>query len=130
MNSLQLNLTPQIIEQQQFCIELEQFMLNNQVCDKQRFKVITCTLEGVNNILQHTSCDAANITLLMHCNTDSVIVDLLDNALYTELPALIDCPDQNEEQGRGLWIMYSWMDQVWNQPTVLGSHLRMSLLRN
>ena len=32
--------------------------------------------------------------------------------------------------GRGLWIMYNWMDQVLNQPTVLGNHLRMSLLRH
>jgi len=130
MNSLQLNLNHQVIEQQQFCVELDQFMLNNAINDRQRFKVITCTLEGVNNILQHTQCNAANITLLMHCNADRIIVDLLDTAEYHSLPTPTDCPDINTENGRGLWIMYNWMDQVLNQPTVLGNHLRMSLLRH
>jgi serine/threonine-protein kinase RsbW len=130
MNSLQLNLNHQVIEQQHFCEELDQFMLNNDVTERQRFKVITCALEGVNNILQHTECDAANITLLMHCNADKIIVDLLDTATFHSLPFPINCPQNNTEHGRGLWIMYNWMDQVQNQPTVLGSHLRMSLLRN
>ena len=130
MNSLQLNLSQQVIEQQQFCIEIDQFMLSNAINERQRFKVITCTLEGVNNILQHTQCDAANITLLMHCNADRIIVDLLDTATYRPLPTPTDCPDKNTENGRGLWIMYNWMDQVLNQPTVLGNHLRMSLLRH
>mgnify|MGYP001046037702 FL=1 len=130
MNSLQLNLNHQVIEQQQFCVALDQFMLNNAINDRQRFKVITCTLEGVNNILQHTQCNAANITLLMHCNADRIIVDLLDTAEYHSLQTPTDCPDINTENGRGLWIMYNWMDQVLNQPTVLGNHLRMSLLRH
>ncbi|AEG09448.1 ATP-binding protein [Shewanella sp. SP2S2-4] len=129
MNSLQLKLTQEQWRIQQFCPELEQFMLLQNVHERQRFKVIICVLEAINNILDHTEAGLEQIVLIMHCNDDRIIVDLLDHS--TVLPKIEPhhCPEQMNEHGRGLWIMYNWMDEVRFQPTVLGTHLRLILLR-
>lgn len=130
MNSLQLNLTENMIIQANFCSQLEQFMIQHQVSERQRFKIITCAMEGLNNIIEHTSSQASDITLLLHCDQERIVVDLLDKSDFIPITTPSDCPDKEQESGRGMWIMYNWMDQVLSQQTVLGSHLRLSLLRH
>ncbi|MGL5669537.1 MAG: ATP-binding protein [Shewanella sp.] len=130
MNSLQFNLTHDQWSQQPFCSELEQFMLMQNVHERQRFKVITCILEAVSNVINHTEDSREPIVLIVHCNHDRIIVDLLDRSPMVPKVSFDQCPDQLSEHGRGLWIMYNWMDAVRFQTTVLGSHLRLTLLRH
>ncbi|MBR9726824.1 ATP-binding protein [Shewanella intestini] len=129
MNTLQINLSQNIIEDNHLCEELEQFMLLNNVTEAQRFKLITCTMEGVNNALQHGGSHANEIIIMLHCNDQKIMVDVLDKANFSPLPDVNECPNIEQENGRGLWIMDNWMDQVVLKPSVLGTHLRLSLLR-
>lgn len=129
MNSLQINLNPSMHDESLLCEQLESFMLENQVKERQRFKLITCAMEGLNNALIHGESNIENIILMLHISQDKVIIDVLDSGNFTPLPTITDCPNTDNENGRGLWIMFNWMDKVSLQPTVLGTHLRLSLLR-
>lgn len=130
MNSLQLNLNQSLWEQNQLFQELEQFLLQNHVHPKQRFKLITCVLEAVGNVVRHGACPLEKVILIVHCNHDSLTVDLLDPSFTPELAMPQNCPSRDGETGRGLWILYNWMDKVRFQHAINGTHLRLSLLRN
>ncbi|QBF84228.1 ATP-binding protein [Shewanella maritima] len=129
MNTLQLSLSAKLLDNSCHLKELEQFMCLNGVKEGQRFKLITCTMEGLNNALMHGGDKLENIILMAHCSQDKVMIDLLNQDDYQPLPEVNDYPNPNDEGGRGLWIMLNWMDQVTYEPSVLGTHLRMCLLR-
>ncbi|WP_028771794.1 ATP-binding protein [Shewanella waksmanii] len=129
MNSLQFNLSQSAIHSQHFCTELDQFLLQNSIIAGQRFKIVTCILEAVANIAQHSQVDLAQVSLIIRCERDKVTIDLLDNSPFIE-PQKPSCPPPLSLTGRGLWIMQNWMDQVRVQASVAGTHLRLSLLRH
>ncbi|AZQ11077.1 ATP-binding protein [Shewanella khirikhana] len=130
MNSLQLNLNQHLWEQNQLFLELEQFLLQNNVHPKQRFKLITCVLEAVGNVLHHGKSPLDKVILIIHCSHDCLTVDLLDPSVSPELDMPSHCPERDGENGRGLWILYNWMDKVNFQHAISGTHLRLSLLRH
>jgi len=130
MNSIQLNLSQSVWNSNLLCQELEQFLQQNRVHIQQRFKVITCVLEALSNVLEHTDNQCEDIVIIMHCNPDRITIDLLDNAPYRHIGAQIECPSPFSISGRGLWIIQNWMDQVRFQASVAGTHLRLSLLRS
>ncbi|MBW8185242.1 ATP-binding protein [Shewanella nanhaiensis] len=130
MNSLKLNLSHCVWNSNLLCKELEQFLEQNSVQSQQKFKVITCVMEALSNVLEHTNSQIEEIIVILHCNNDRITVDLLDNSPYTPLDEQISCPSPLSLSGRGLWIMQNWMDQVRYQSSVAGTHLRLSLLRS
>ncbi|MCL1049532.1 ATP-binding protein [Shewanella abyssi] len=127
MNSLQINLNKAILAKHSLCLEIEQFMLQNHINSSQRFKIITCVLEAVANVMNHTNNGSADMTLILHCRDNKLIVDLLDNSALHSSKAPLQCPDADTQSGRGLWIMHSWMDNVRVQQSVAGTHLQLSL---
>ncbi len=129
MNSLTFTLTDKAWQQDLLCLELEQFMLQNSVLKQERFKVVTCILEALGNSIKHASSELSDITVILHCDHDKITVDLLDKRPPHKANGEPNCPQPMAGSGRGLWIMNSWMDQVRFQPSVQGSHLRLSLLR-
>lgn len=129
MNSLQLNLNQHLWDQNQLLQELEQFLLQNDVNPRQRFKLITCVLEAVGNVLSHGTSQMEKVVLIVHCNHDALTVDLLDPSFTPELAMPDNCPSRDSETGRGLWILHNWMDKVRFQHAINGTHLRLSLLR-
>ncbi|WP_394200891.1 ATP-binding protein [Shewanella waksmanii] len=129
MNSLQFNVTQSVLNDPHFCTQLDQFLLQNSVMGSQRFKIVTCILEAVANIQQHSQHSLEQVSLILRCERDKVTIDLLDNNPHKPLQTP-HCPPAFSPSGRGLWIMQNWMDQVRYQGTVAGSHLRLSLLRN
>ncbi|WP_299791109.1 ATP-binding protein [uncultured Shewanella sp.] len=130
MNSIQLNLSQSVWSSNLLCQELEQFLQQNSVQIQQRFKVITCILEALSNVLEHTDNQVEDIVIIMHCNQDRITVDLLDKAPYLPMGDQVECPSPFSISGRGLWIIQNWMDQVRYQASVAGTHLRLSLLRS
>lgn len=129
MNSIQLNLSEQIWSNKQLCDELEKFLQQNGVRTQQRFKLITCILEALSNVLEHTSSQLEEVVVIVHCDQQLITVDLLDNSPYLAIEGQIKCPSPLSLSGRGLWIIQSWMDQMRFQASVAGTHLRLSLLR-
>ncbi|WP_144209652.1 ATP-binding protein [Shewanella donghaensis] len=127
MNNLQLNLALNSMTADQVYDELEQFLSRNGLSSLQRFKLITCILEATNNVKQHCSEVADDVTVMLQYKNSHIIIDILDNSEFTSLPAPKVCPDNSTANGRGLWIMHQWMDQVQQQATVLGTHLRLSM---
>ncbi|QQX81835.1 ATP-binding protein [Shewanella sp. KX20019] len=127
MNSLQINLNKTILAKHSLCLEIEQFMLQNHISSSQRFKIVTCVLEAVANVMSHTDNSSANMTLILHYRDRKLIVDLLDNSALHSNQVPQQCPDANTQSGRGLWIMHSWMDNVRVQESVAGTHLQLSL---
>ncbi|EDQ01533.1 conserved protein of unknown function, might belong to anti-sigma regulatory factor, serine/threonine protein kinase [Shewanella benthica] len=129
MNSIQLNLSQKIWSSKLLCAEFEQFLQQNNVPTQQRFKVITCILEALSNVLEHTDSRLEQIVVILHCDQELIIIDLLDNSPYTPIDNQVDCPSPFSLSGRGLWIIQNWMDQMRFQSSVAGTHLRLSLLR-
>ncbi len=129
MNSIQLNLSQKIWSSKLLCSELEQFLQQNSVCTQQRFKVITCILEALSNVLQHTDSRLEEVVVIIHCDLEVITIDLLDNSPYEPISDQIECPSPFSLSGRGLWIIQNWMDQMKFQASVAGTHLRLSLLR-
>lgn len=129
MNSIQLNLSQKVWSSKLLCSEFEQFLQQNSVPTQQRFKVITCILEALSNVLQHTDSRLEQIVVILHCDQDIITIDLLDNSPYTPIDNQVDCPSPFSLSGRGLWIIQNWMDQMKFQNSVAGTHLRLSLLR-
>ncbi|ACJ28394.1 hypothetical protein swp_1614 [Shewanella piezotolerans WP3] len=127
MNSLQINLNKTLLAKHSLCLEVDQFMLQNQISSSQRFKVITCILEAVANVINHSASSSKEIILILHSGDNKVIVDLLDNSPLHGNKSPLQCPDTNEQSGRGLWIMHNWMDSVRVQESVAGTHLQLSL---
>lgn len=129
MNTLQLELSKEVWHSASFCPEIEHFMALNNVQSKQRFKIITCILEAVGNILAHGNTDIDKIIIIIGCHHDRVTIDLLDNSPLVPINTPDACPQPEAISGRGLWILQSWMDQVRYQASVQGTHLRLSSLR-
>lgn len=127
MNSLQFNLDRNIMAKHSISREIEQFMLQNQVSDTKRFKVITCVLEAVSNVFSHAAPKLNSLIIILHCDHHQVVIDLLDNSPMQPLTAPTDCPPAKSTSGRGLWIINSWMDSVRIQETVAGTHLQFSI---
>lgn len=129
MNHLQINLTRSILKNVDFCNEVEQFLTLQNIANPQRFKIVTCILEAVGNLLQHASTGVDSAILMIHCQPDRVVVDLLDSTTLNSVPQAPSQLQIDKESGRGLWILEHWMDQVRFQPTAAGTHLRLSSLR-
>ncbi|NRB22203.1 ATP-binding protein [Shewanella sp.] len=129
MNSIQLNLSQKVWSSKLLCAEFELFLQQNSVPTQQRFKVITCILEALSNVLQHTDSRLEQIVVILHCDQEIITIDLLDNSPYTPIDNQVDCPSPFSLSGRGLWIIQNWMDQMKFQNSVAGTHLRLSLLR-
>ncbi|GIU17382.1 hypothetical protein TUM4261_36920 [Shewanella sp. c952] len=127
MNSLQINLNSAILAKHSLCLEIDQFMLQNQISSSQRFKIITCVLEAVANVINHGNNSAKEMVLILHSGDNKVVIDLLDNSKLHDSQAPQQCPNIVTESGRGLWIMHSWMDNVRVQESVAGTHLQLSL---
>ncbi|KPZ72871.1 MULTISPECIES: ATP-binding protein [unclassified Shewanella] len=127
MNSLQMNLNLQLMTPEQIYDEVEAFLIANEITSLQRFKLMLCILEAVNNVSQHCPDNTEDVTLLVQNNKDNIVVDILDTAEFVELSAPKKCPTNDRPNGRGLWIMDQWMDKVNKKATVLGTHLRLSL---
>ncbi|MCL1057908.1 ATP-binding protein [Shewanella gelidimarina] len=127
MNSIQINLNKSVLAKHSLCLEIEQFMLQNQISSSQRFKIVTCVLEAVANVMNHANNGSADMTLILHNRDNKVIVDLLDHSVLHSSKAPQQCPDTDAQSGRGLWIMHSWMDNVRVQESVAGTHLQLSL---
>ncbi len=129
MNSLQLKLSKQVWQSASFCPEIEHFMALNKINNKQRFKVTTCILEAVGNIIAHGRSNLDDIIIILSCHHDRVTIDLLDNSPLAVLSPPKTSPQPDAISGRGLWILHNWMDKVRYQASVQGTHLRLSLLR-
>lgn len=129
MNSIQLNLSQKVWSSKLLCAEFELFLQQNSVPTQQRFKVITCILEALSNVLEHTDSRLEQIVVILHCDQEIITIDLLDNSPYTPIDNQVDCPSPFSLSGRGLWIIQNWMDQMKFQNSVAGTHLRLSLLR-
>ncbi|PKG56610.1 ATP-binding protein [Shewanella sp. Choline-02u-19] len=127
MNSIQINLNKSVLAKHSLCLEIEQFMLQNHISSSQRFKIVTCVLEAVANVMDHANNGSADMTLILHNRDNKVIVDLLDHSTLHCSKAPQQCPDTDAQSGRGLWIMHSWMDNVRVQKSVAGTHLQLSL---
>lgn len=127
MNSLQINLNKALLAKHSLCLEVDQFMLQNQISTSQRFKIVTCVLEAVANVINHSNSSSKEMILILHSGDDKVVIDLLDNSELQNNQAPKQCPNTATESGRGLWIMHSWMDNVRVQESVAGTHLQLSL---
>ena len=127
MNSLQFNLNRDLMSKHSICKEIEQFMLQNQVSDNKRFKIITCTLEAIANVFEHTIPPVDAMIVVFHCDCHKVTIDILDDSLHHEFTQPNSCPPAPENSGRGLWIINNWMDSVRSQKTVAGTHLQLTL---
>ena len=127
MNSLQINLNKALLAKHSLCLEIDQFMLQNQISSSQRFKIITCVLEAVANVINHSNSNSKEVILILHSGDNKVVIDLLDNSKLHHNQAPQQCPNIVTESGRGLWIMHSWMDNVRVQESVAGTHLQLSL---
>lgn len=127
MNSLQFNLNRSIMAKHSISREIEQFMLQNQVSDTKRFKVITCILEAVSNAFTHAEPQLNSLIIILHCDHQQIVIDLLDNSQMQALTPPTDCPPAKSTSGRGLWIINSWMDNVRIQESVAGTHLQFSI---
>ncbi|MCG9730989.1 ATP-binding protein [Shewanella sp. Isolate13] len=127
MNSLQFNLNRNIFANHSISKEIEQFMLQNEVSDTKRFKVITCVLEAVSNIFTHAAPKINSLIIILHCDHQQIVIDLLDNSQMQPFTPPTDCPPAEAISGRGLWIIKSWMDNVRIQETVAGTHLQFSI---
>lgn len=127
MNSLQINLNKALLAKHSLCLEIDQFMLQNQISTSQRFKIVTCVLEAVANVINHSNSRSNEMILILHSGDDKVVIDLLDNSALQNNQAPKQCPNTAAESGRGLWIMHSWMDNVRVQESLAGTHLQLSL---
>ncbi len=112
------------------CLKIDQFLEQNNVSSQQKFKVITCVMEALGNVIEHTTCQLEDIIIILHCNSDRITIDLLDNSPFTPLNEEATCPSPLSLSGRGLWIIQQWMDQVKFQSSAAGTHLKLCLLRN
>ncbi|WOT06350.1 ATP-binding protein [Shewanella youngdeokensis] len=127
MNSLQIKLNNTVLAEQSLCQQIEQFMLYNSISSSHRFKIVTCVLEAVANVMQHTNDKDAEMILILHNRDNKVIIDLLDNSPLHNSQTPDKCPDIYCESGRGLWIMENWMDSVKVKQSATGTHLQLSL---
>ncbi|WP_333481915.1 ATP-binding protein [Shewanella sp. MTB7] len=130
MNSIKLNVSQHVLNSNLLCTEFERFLAQNNVHPQQRFKVITCVLEALSNVLEHTNSQLEEIIIILHCNSDLITIDLMDNSPFISLNEEVSCPPPLSLSGRGLWIIQHWMDLVRFQSSVAGTHLRLSLLRS
>ncbi|WP_299009826.1 ATP-binding protein [uncultured Shewanella sp.] len=128
MFNLQINLDKSNIDQIQVSNKVNEF-LKPHVNEQQTFRIITCIMEVLANLIEHTDDSLKKVILIIHCDTHEVIIDILDDANFTQLTIPDECPDNKETSGRGLWILRQWMDSVNYQPTVSGTHLRLTLNR-
>ena len=127
MNSLQINIALNEMTPEQVYDDIEAFFIVNNIDSQQRFKLMLCILESVNNVVQHCPEDAEIVTVMLQNHQDNIVIDILDNTKYVKLSAPQKCPEITQPNGRGLWIMEQWMDQIEKQATVLGTHLRLSM---
>ncbi|MEZ9140799.1 MULTISPECIES: ATP-binding protein [unclassified Shewanella] len=127
MDSLQINIALNEMTPEQVYDDIEAFFIVNNIDSKQRFKLMLCILESVNNVVQHCPEDAETVTVMLQNHQDNIVIDILDNTKYVKLSAPKKCPEITQPNGRGLWIMEQWMDQIEKQATVLGTHLRLSM---
>ncbi|GIU51201.1 ATP-binding protein [Shewanella sp. KT0246] len=127
MNSLQINIAIDDMTSEQIYDDIEAFLIVNNIESQQRFKLILCILESVNNVVQHCPENAETLTVMLQNNQENIVIDILDNTEFVELSTPKKCPQIDKPNGRGLWIMEQWMDQVQKQATVLGTHLRLCL---
>ncbi|WP_299490232.1 ATP-binding protein [uncultured Shewanella sp.] len=126
MLNFQINLDKSNINQSKVCNDVDNF-LKSHITQQQRFKVITCIMEVLANLIMHTDDSLNKVIIIIHCDIDNIVIDILDDANFTLLKAPDDCPEADQLSGRGLWILEQWMDEVSFQPTVSGTHLRLSL---
>ncbi|WP_298775753.1 ATP-binding protein [uncultured Shewanella sp.] len=126
MVNLQINLDKSHIDQIQVSKKVNEF-LKPHLNEQQKFKVVTCIMEVLANLIEHKDDSLKEIILIIHCDTSEIIIDILDDAHFTLLTIPDTCPSVNETSGRGLWILRQWMDSVSFQPTISGTHLRLTL---
>ncbi|WP_153914272.1 ATP-binding protein [Shewanella sp. TC10] len=127
MNNLQMNISLNEVAPEKVYNQIEAFLLTHDIETQLRFKIILCILESVNNVIQHCPDSAETITVMIQNQQDNIVIDILDNTDFVKLSAPKKCPEIDKPNGRGLWIMEQWMDQVQKQATVLGTHLRLSM---
>ncbi|MCL1124911.1 ATP-binding protein [Shewanella surugensis] len=128
MFNLQINLNKSNIDQIQVCKDVDDF-LTLHVTEKQKFRTVTCIMEVLANLIEHTDESLNKVIIIVHCDSHEIVIDILDDANFTLLKAPEECPEADELSGRGLWILEQWMDEVNFQPTISGTHLRLSLKR-
>lgn len=128
MFNLQINLDKSNIDQIQVSKKVSDF-LTQHVTEQQTFRTVTCIMEVLANLIEHTDESLNKVIIIIHCDANEIVVDILDDANFTLLLEPDNCPDAKEISGRGLWILHQWMDNVNFQPTVSGTHLRLSLQR-
>jgi anti-sigma regulatory factor (Ser/Thr protein kinase) len=71
-------------------------------------------VEGCNNAVQHTPANRAGEKLFVELSCDSTHVELRinDHTRGFEFPAEPRLPSPEEEQGRGIYLMRTLMDEV------------------
>ena len=107
---------------------LEQYLEANGVPSLPRFKVVTCMVEAVSNVVCHTDVRLNEISLSVWCEQGRVYMELSDPSRCADFAWPIQQPNVLDQRGRGLWIIHNWMNAVSHVVCEKGSRLRMELI--
>nr|WP_238401035.1 ATP-binding protein [Alloalcanivorax marinus] len=107
---------------------LERYLEANGVPELARFKVVTCMVEAVANVVCHTEVGLRDITLTVCCEAGKVSLELTDPSHVSDFTWPIQQPGALDQRGRGLWIIHNWMNAVSHVVCEQGSRLRMELI--
>ena len=107
---------------------LERYLEANDVPELARFKVITCMVEAVSNVVCHTDVPLNEITLVAECEDGKVCLEVADPSHVFDVSWSVNEPDAQDQRGRGLWIIHNWMNAVSHVVCAQGTRLRMELV--
>lgn len=107
--------------------ELREWLGANGVAEGLGFEFAVCVAEALNNVEEHGYGEDTPGEVVVECRIqiDAIECEIIDHAVsVTEMPHA-DLSPGDVENGRGWFILKSWMDRVEYVPAVRGNRLRL-----
>ncbi len=106
---------------------LREWLGANGVAEGLGFEFAVCVAEALNNVEEHGYGEESPGEIVIDCRLqiDAIECEIIDHAVpVTEMPSA-DLSPGDVENGRGWFILKSWMDRVEYVPAVQGNRLRL-----
>ena len=94
--------------------QVRSFLQEHGLRDEEIWACELALVEGCNNAVQYVPPSAMDKEILLEvsCNPERVDVKIQDHTEGFEMPGALELPDPDRENGRGLYLIKSLMDEV------------------
>lgn len=110
------------------CTWLNQLFESSDLSKTERYQIETCMVEGINNAVLHAYGGEGGhkISIVCRMSEEFIQVEIHDSGQAMPTKINKDLPVLDSTQGRGMFIIESWMDKVDYHSDQKGNTLRLT----